>query len=251
MGWVRNESEKELEYPPNKSPIAFLGPLMCGRAKAQASPPLLGKNLSKLGLAKKINDNHNNIKKREGFFPTPVPVVSMSTLKWMGKESLWVCRQAAELNQPDKCRQVSLSLLKNMFPSRRLIKIKHIKMSSWLFSKSSICFKICSLSCTKKYSLQHCETAFALEVKGGSHSTCLRPPCIQIRYSCLNKLSDVQIDIYTTFATLQYCANLGVILIQCKYYFSCMKGNKYWWIINCLLLNKAFERFAIFVQECF
>lgn len=31
-----------------------------------------------------------------------------------------------ELNQPDKCQQVSLSLLKNTFPSRRLIKIKHI-----------------------------------------------------------------------------------------------------------------------------
>lgn len=145
----------------------------------------------------------------------------------MGTESPGVCRQPAVLNQPDKCRQVSLSLLKNMFPSGRLTKIKYIKMSSWLFSKSSICFKICTLSFAKKYSLQCCETAFALQVKGGSHSTRLRPPCIQIRDSCLNKLSDVQIDINTTFATLQYCANLGVILIQCKYYFSCMKANKY------------------------
>lgn len=111
------------------------------------------------------------------------PCVLMSSLKWMAKESLAVCRQAVELNHPDKWRQVSLSLLKNMFPSRRLIMIKYIKMSSWLFSKSSICFKICTLSFAKKYSLQHCETAFALEIKGGSHSTRLRPPCIQIRYS--------------------------------------------------------------------
>lgn len=54
MGRVRNESEKKIKYPPSKSQMAFLGPSMCGRAKAQASRSLFGKNLSKLGLAKKL-----------------------------------------------------------------------------------------------------------------------------------------------------------------------------------------------------
>lgn len=155
------------------------------------------------------------------------------------------------LHPPDKCSQISLSLLKNMFPSGRLIKIKCTETWCWLFGTSSICFKICTWSSAKKHSLRCGAPAFAREGEGGSHSTRLRPPCIQIRCSCLNKLSDVQIDINTAFATLQYCANLGVILIQCKYYFSCMGGSRYWWIINCLLLNQASERFAIFVQECF
>lgn len=214
---------------------------MCGRAEAQA------RHFPSSAWEESLQVTSGEKKK----VLLGYPCVLMSFLKRMGKESLGVCRQAVELNHPDKCRQVSLSLLKNMFPSRRLIMIKYIKMSSWLFSKSSICFKICTLSFAKKYSLQCCETAFALEVKGGSHSTCLWPPYIQIRYSCLNKLSDVQIDINTTFATLQYSANLGDILIQCKYCLSCLKGSKYWWIINCSVLNKAFERFAIFVQECF
>lgn len=219
---------------------SFTGPLACGRAEAQA------RHFPSSAWEESLQVGSGGEKKRVSWM---VPVYWWAP--WNEWESLGVCGQAVELNHPDKCRQVSLSLLKNMFPSRRLIMIKYIKMSSWLFSKSSICFKICTLSFAKKYSLQCCETAFALEVKGGSHSTCLRPPCIQIRYSCLNKLSDVQIDINTTFATLQYSANLGVILIQCKYYLSCLKGNKYWWIIYCSMLNKAFERFAIFVQECF
>lgn len=145
-------------------------------------------------------------------------------------------RRTLQLNHPEKCHQgLFLSIFKTHFRQQRLLKIKCPRMSRWLFSKSPICFKLCTWSFAKKepsaFHSPDAGPAFAARrTRGGSHSPHLPAPRIPMRSPCLNKLSNVQIDINTTFATLQYCANLRVIWLQCKYYSSCMKGNKYWWI---------------------
>lgn len=180
-------------------------------------------------------------------------------LHWLPSWWIWLkpwvgeCQQGLglpESKDPGRRLPGSLSLLKNTFPSRRLIKIKCIQTPRNQFNKSSICFKFALYPLAKNKTTLTSRPAFALKVKGvggSSPSPRLWPPCIQMSCSCLNKLSASLIDINTTFATLQYCANLRVILIQCKYDSSCMEVRKYWYIIRLLTVQQGlvWERYFL------